>query len=618
MTEPQIAIFTIIAASIVLFIWDRWRYDIVALVALFASVLAGVVPAKEAFSGFADPVVVTVACILVISAAVSRSGFIDLALKLLSHVTDKPKLQVTLLVTMVISLSAFMNNVGALAVFLPIAIAFARKANRKPSELLMPLSFGSLLGGLVTLIGTPPNLLISRIREDFVGAPYQMFDFAPVGLGICALGILYLSFGWKLLPKDRRGQPSPEEQFAIEDYITELSVPGNATVIGRTVRETELMMDDDISIIGIVRGEVKQLAPAGSAAIEEGDILIVETDPVSLKACIDKTKMELVGSKETDAISFTSDEVGIAEAVVREDSELIGLTPRQMQLRSRFNVNLLALRKKAVVDNKQQATMRSRFALSLLSLRRPESGDEQHLRMHDMRFGEGDILVLQGDLDAMPETLATLGCLPLAERSLQLGRRRQTFVPAAILAIAVILTILNVVPIAIAFLGGVIAIALLKILRLNEMYEAIDGPVLILLGAMLPVSAALQTSGGTELIAGAINTITSGMQPSLMVAVVMIASMLVTPFLNNGATVLLMAPIAGALAVKMGVSVDPFLMAVAVGTSCDFLTPIGHQSNTLVMGPGGYKFNDYWRLGLPLSILVILLGTPLILAVWAL
>lgn len=614
MTGPQIAICAIIGVAIVLFIWDKWRYDIVALLALFASVVTGVVPAREAFDGFADPVVVTVACILVMSAAISRSGFIDVTLRMLSRVTDKPKLQVALLVGMVMSLSSFMNNVGALAVFLPIAIAFARKANRKPSELLMPLAFGSLLGGLVTLIGTPPNLLISRIREDFTGAPYQMFDFTPVGLGICALGLVYLSFAWRLLPKDRLGKPSPEEQFAIEDYITELMVTEKASVAGKSVHEIETLMDNDMSIIGIVRGQKRLLAPAGSTVVEQDDVLVVETDPVSLKACIDKTKMELVGSKETDAISFTSEEVGVTEAVVREDSDIIGLTPRQLQLRSRFNVNLLALRK--ANPARKQEMMRSRFALSLFS--RQQAPEPLHTRMHDMRFSEGDILVLQGESAAMPETLGQLGCLPLAERSLQLGRRKQTFVPALILAICVGLTIGDVVPISIAFLGGVLAIALLKVLRLNEMYQAIDGPVLVLLGAMLPVSAALQTTGGTELIAGAINSIAAGVQPSLMVAVVMIASLLVTPFLNNGATVLLMAPIAGTLATKMGVSVDPFLMAVAVGTSCDFLTPIGHQSNTLVMGPGGYKFNDYWRLGLPLTLLVILLGTPLILAVWPL
>ncbi|MBI1275170.1 SLC13 family permease [bacterium] len=591
MTTEQMIVFGIIGLAIILFIWDKWRYDIVALLALFLSVVTGVVPVKEAFSGFSDPVVVTVAAILVISAAISRSGFIDYALSLLSRFAEKPSLQITVLVLMVMVLSAFMNNVGALAVFLPIAISFARKVDRKPSELLMPLSFGSLLGGLVTLIGTPPNLLISRIRAEMVGAPYHMFDFAPVGLGICALSLIYLSFGWRLLPKDRRGKPSAEDQFAIQDYVSELAVPEKAAIIGQTVQEAEAMVEEEVSIVGLIRNSYKRLVPSFRMKIAEGDVLLVEGDTVALKGFMDKSGTELVGSEETETLSVTSDEVGIAEAVIREDSELIGMNAKRARLRSRFGVNLLAMR---------------------------QAGTSLKHRLNEVRFRKGDVLVLQGNLDAMPETLSELGCLPLAERSLQLGRQRQTFMPVAILAAAVALTIMNVVPISIAFLGGVLLIALLRIMRPNEMYAAIDGPVLILLGAMIPVTAALQSTGGTEIIAGAIAAITGGLSAPMMLTVILVASMLITPFLNNAATVLLMAPIAVTLAHKLGLQPDPFLMAVALGTSCDFLTPIGHQSNTLVMGPGGYKFNDYWRLGLPLSILVVLAGVPLIMHFWPL
>lgn len=591
LTLAQIAVFAIISVSIILFILERWRYDIIALLALFASVLTGTVPANKAFSGFSDPVVVTVAAILIISAAISRSGFIDYALKILSYFTDKPRLQITVLVGMVIALSAFMNNVGALAVFLPIVLTFARKVNRKPSEMLMPLSFGSLLGGLITLIGTPPNLLISRIREDVAGAPFQMFDFAPVGLSICAIGLLYLSFGWKLLPKDRRGAPAPEEQFVIEDYISEVVVTEGATIIDKTVKSIETSIDTDFSIVGVIRGNDRKLAPSGQTKVLAGDRLLIESDPISLKTFVDKAQVELAGSKDTTELSITSDEVGIVEAVVREGSELIGSTPRRVQLRHRFNLNMLAARREGVSINS---------------------------RLRDMRFREGDVIVLQGNLDTMPEKLAEIGCLPLAERSLQLGRAQQTYMPALILAVAVLLTVFEILPISIAFLGGVLVIALLRIMRLNEMYKAVDGPVLVLLGAMIPVTEALQSTGGTEIIASAIATITSGLSGPLVLGIILVSSMLVTPFLNNGATVLLMAPIAANLAGKLGLSVDAFLMAVAVGTSCDFLTPIGHQSNTLVMGPGGYKFSDYWRLGLPLSILVVLTGVPLLMIFWPL
>lgn len=591
LTQDQILIFAVLGVAVFLFVWEKWRYDVVALMTLFVSVITGLVPAEKAFSGFADPVVVTVACILVISAAISRSGFIDYAMRLLSRFIEKPKLQIAVLVGMVMTLSGFMNNVGALAVFLPIAISFAKKANRKPSELLMPISFGSLLGGLVTLIGTPPNLLISRIRMDMTGQPYHMFDFAPVGLGICAAGLIYLSFGWRLLPKDRRGQPSPEEQFAIEDYVSEVMVPAESTAIGKTIDEIENLTEGEFSVIGLIRGGSRRLAPSSRMKVREADILLVESDPVTLKNLIDKAKLELSGSKETETVSLTSDEVGVVEAVVREDSELIGLSPRQVRLRERFNVNLLAAR---------------------------QAGVNIKNRLRDLRFREGDVIVLQGNKDTMAETLADLGCLPLAERSLQLGRQKFQFIPALILAFAVGLTIFEVMPISIAFLGGVLFIALFRILRLGEIYSSVDGAVLILLGAMIPVTEALQSTGGTEVIASAIAGVSAQFSGTALLTFIIVATMAVTPFLNNAAAVLLMAPIAGTLAVKLGLNVDPFLMAVAIGASCDFLTPIGHQSNTLVMGPGGYKFADYWRLGLPLSIIVVVISVPLILMVWPL
>ncbi len=588
-TQDQILTFAIISITVGLFIWNRWRYDIVALGSLFTAVAVGIVPADKAFSGFADPVVVTVACILVISAAISQSGFIDLALRVMGRVSGFQNLQVFMLSGMVMVLSAFMNNVGALAVFLPIALSFARKEGRKPSELLMPMAFASLLGGLITLIGTPPNLMISNIRRDFVGEPYQMFDFAPVGLGVCLLGLLYLTFCWRLMPKDRRGKALPEERFSIEDYISEVAVEEDSKFADKTIREVESLIEGEVSIVGLLRSGYRTLAPSGRLKVRAGDVLILKTDPVTLKNAVDAGKLTLIGSKETEDLSITSDDVGIAEAVVMAGSELIGSTPREMQLRRRFSINLLAVR---------------------------QSDTRRQNRLHNVRFEEGDVIVLQGSLEAMNETLSELGCLPLAERNLQLGRPKVLFMPALIMAVCVALAVFDIMPLAISFLGGVILIALLRIMRPNEIYSSVDMSIIILLGALIPVTQAMQTTGGAELIAQAISGITSSLPLYGVLSVVMIATMLVTPFLNNAATVLLMAPIAANMAQNMNVDVDAFLMEVAVGASCDFLTPVGHQSNTLVMGPGGYEFTDYWRLGLPLSILVVLLGVPIIMWAW--
>ena len=589
MTIDQMLTFGIISITVALFIWNKWRFDVVALAALFASVVAGIVPVEDAFTGFADPVVVTVACILVISAAISRSGFIDFALKIMNNLVEHRNLQIFVLCGMVMILSGFMNNIGALAVFLPIAMSFAKKVGRKPSEMLMPLAFASLLGGLVTLIGTPPNLLISNIRKEFTGEPFQMFDFAPVGIAVCVLGLLYLTFCWRFLPKDRRGQPLPEERFSIEDYVSEASVAEDSSYVGKTIREMEQSIDGDIYVVGILRSGYRSLAPSGRLKIRAGDVLILKTDPVTLKAVVDAGKLTLTGSKETEELSITSDDVGIAEAVVMAGSELIGSTPKEMQLRRRFSINLLAVR---------------------------QSNTRRQTRLHNVRFEEGDVIVLQGSLDSMPETLGELGCLPLAERNLQLGRPKVLILPALIMAAAVALAVLGIMPLAISFLGAVVLIALLRIMRPNEIYASVDMSIIILLGALIPVTQAMQTTGGAELIADAISGMTTNLPLFGVLAVVMIATMLVTPFLNNAATVLLMAPIAANMAQNMQVDIDAFLMAVAVGASCDFLTPVGHQSNTLVMGPGGYKFTDYWRLGLPLSILIVLVGVPVIIWAW--
>lgn len=589
MTQDQMLTFGIIAITVGLFIWNKWRYDIVALGSLFAAVLVGIVPAADAFKGFAQPVVVTVACILVISTAIARSGFVDLPLKLLSNISGKPNLQVFVLCAMVTTVGTFMNNIGSLAIFLPVAIAYARKIGRRSSDFLMPMAFASLLGGLLTLIGTPPNLVVSDIRKDFTGAPYEMFDFTPVGILIVLIGLVYLAFGWRLIPKNRSGAPLPEERFSIEDYVSEVSVGENSTLPDKTIREVEQTIEGDFAIIGLLRSGYRTLAPSGRLKVRMGDVLVVRGDPQSLKSLVDNGKVELTGSKEFEDINLTSDEVGVAEAVVMADSELIGSTPRELQLRRRFSVNLLAVR---------------------------QSDVRRQNRLHNVRFSEGDVIVLQGNLDTMTEVLSELGCLPLAERNLQLGRPKFVFLPPLIMLAAVMLAVLNVLPLAVSFLGGVLLIALLRIMRPNEIYSSVDISIIILLGALIPVTEAMQTMGGAELIAKVLSGMTSGLPVYGILTMVMIATMAVTPFLNNAATVLLMAPIAGNMAQNIGVDVDAFLMAVAIGASCDFLTPVGHQSNTLVMGPGGYKFTDYWRLGLPLSVLVVVLGVPIILWVW--
>lgn len=591
-TGDQLVVFGILAGALALFIWDRWRYDLVALLALVASVVLGVVPGEKAFAGFADTAVVTVAAVLVLSTAIRNSGIIDTALRPLAPLLRGPDAQVLVLAGMVATLSAFMNNVGALAVFLPVALRVAQRTGRSPAELLMPLSFASLLGGLITLVGTPPNILISGVRRDMLGEGFAMFDFAPVGLGVTAAGLAVVAVGWRLLPRHRRGQGDPQDKFRIEDYMMEVRLPASSPFVGRTVRQLEDEGEGDVTVAAVVREGFRRYVPHGHWTLLAGDILLLEGDPTIVKRVADAAGLVLADDgDDTPPVAAGDEGYGVVEAVVTETASVVGCSPAELRLRQRYGVNLLAIGR------------RDRTTIT---------------RLKRVKLQPGDVVVLQGPLAEMPETLAALGCLPLAERNLQLGRRRNLLLPAAVMAAAVLLASLDVLPIGVAFVAAVLALVLADGLSLREVYASVEWPVVVLLGALIPVSNALRDTGGTEVIAGWLSLAVSGIPPVAALALIMAATMLVTPVLNNAATVLVMAPIGAGLAQRLGLSPDAFFMAVAVGASSDFLTPIGHQSNTLVMGPAGYRFGDYWRLGLPLSLTVLAVGVPLIAVVWPL
>jgi di/tricarboxylate transporter len=585
---PSGILALILVATLVLFVWGRWRHDLVAAMALAASVLTGLVPVDKAFTGFSDPAVVTVALVLVLSAAIRQSGLLDRVVEAAAPAMRTPGLMIATLAGLTAALSAFMNNVGTLAVVMPAAIVAAGRSGQPAAIVLMPIAFGSLLGGLITLIGTPPNLLISAVRRDLGGAPFGMFDFAPVGLALTVVGLAYLTVAWRLLPADRRGAPLPEARFKIEDYVTEARVAKGSSLIGKTVRHLE--EDGGVSLLAVIRGDVRRVIPWSTMTLQRGDVLVLEAGSATLKRVVDTYKLELEGAKDTDPDVLMEEGYGIVEAVVKPGSVLIGRSPLDFGLR-RYGVNLLAISRQ---------------------------GKRTTSRLKHVRFEAGDVLVLQGKLDEMSVTQEELGCLPLAERKIALGRPVRASIPAAVMIGAVILATLGILPVAVAFLVAVVILGVLRVMPLNDMYGAIDFPVIVLLAALIPVTAALETTGGTEAISSAIATLAEGWAPVTALTLFLLATLAVTPVLNNAATVLLMGPIAATYARKAGLSMDPFLMAVAIGASCDFLTPFGHQSNTLVYGPGGYKFGDYARLGLPLTAIVVVVSIPMIMLVWPL
>ena len=588
MTLDQALAFAIILGMMALFAWGRWRYDLVAVVTLLAAVGVGIVPPKDAFKGFSDDIVIIVASALVVSAAVARSGIVERLVRRLAPYLTTIGRQVLALVGSVTLLSAFVKNIGALAMLMPIAFQLARRTQTSPSSLLMPMSFGALLGGIVTLVGTSPNIIVSRLREQIVGAPYGMFDFTPVGAGIAVAGFLFLVFGWRLLPRDRKGAVSMDAAFNLEGYTTEVTVPESSPAAGVTVKALEELGEKEIEVIALLRGVKRRYEPAGNVVIKPADILILRGEPAALERIVALEGLKLARDQKARELDTPTDEIGVMEAVITTDSELVGSSVGQLKLFDQYGVNLLAV---------------SRRGRSIAH------------RLRGVKLRAGDVVVLQGNLTTMPETLGELHCLPLAERDLGIGRRG-SLLPVAVLAAAVALVAFNVVPVAVAFFGAAVTLLLAGSLSLRQAYDAIEWPILVMLGALIPVSDALRTTGGTDLIASGLSHAATSLPATGALALLLAAAMAVTPFLNNAATVLVMAPIAAAFAKKLGYNPDPFLMAVAIGAACDFLTPIGHQCNTLVMGPGGYRFSDYWRLGLPLSLIVIAVGVPLIAVFW--
>ncbi len=588
MTLPQIFSFAIIAATMGLFVWGRLRYDLVALLSLLAAIACGIVPADKAFSGFSDDIVIIVACALLVSAAVGRSGVIEDALVRIGPYLTTRTIQVAVLVGAVTALSAFVKNIGALAMLMPVAFSLARKTNGTPSIYLMPMAFGSLLGGIVTLVGTSPNIIVARLRAELVGEPFSMFDFTPVGIGLAIAGVIFLTFAWRLLPRGLKGSSSMDAAFTLEGYTTEASVPEDSPAVGKTIGDLEAMADG-VEVFMLERGRSRRLAPGVRTTIKTGDILLIQGEPAALDRLVDKAKLKLAREGVEKAADTPSDDIGVMEAVVSSESPLVGRTPMQEQLDERYGVHLLAVSR---------------------------SGKRITQRMRSVKLQSGDVVVLRGNLPTLPETLGELRCLPLAARDLRLGRGGRSIMPLSILVLAMAFVAANVIPVSIAFFTAAVAMLVIRALTLREAYEAVDWPILVMLGALIPVSDSLRTTGGTDLVAGFLSSASQSLPPIGALALIMIAAMAVTPFLNNAATVLVMAPIAASFAKSLGYSPDPFLMAIAIGAACDFLTPVGHQCNTLVMGPGGYRFGDYWRLGLPLSIMVVLAGVPLIALFW--
>jgi di/tricarboxylate transporter len=584
MTTHQIVSFAVIGAMMAAFLWGRFRYDLVAVAALLAAVAFGIVPAAEAFSGFADDIVIIVGSALVVSAAVSRSGVMETLLQRVAPNVTRPRVQLLILVGTVAVLSAFVKNIGALAIMIPIAFQMARRSGVSPGMFLMPMSFGALLGGLMTQVGTSPNIIVSRLRGELTGIPFQMFDFTVVGATLTLAGVAFLALFYWLLPLRPREGMALQDAIEIKNYTTEATVGEGAQAVDSTIAELHRLGGNRAMVTSIVSAKGNRRVPLPDATLRVGDRLILEGEPEALDKLVEQGGLTL-GQRGTGA------DLSTIEAIIGSSSPLVGQSARDYALFARTGLDLMAVSRRG-----------RRFAE----------------RLSQIRLEAGDVVVLRGAEGRIGEWLRDLDCLPLADRALQLGRVRNRLGPIAILGVAMAATATGMVPVTVAFFAAAVAMLFTGALPLRDAYRTLDGPILVMLAALIPVSDSLRATGATDLIASGLSQVAQGMPAWGALALILVAAMAVTPFLNNAATVLVMAPIAATFAGDLGLRPEAFLMAVAIGAGCDFLTPIGHQCNTLVMGPGGYRFGDYWRLGLPLSALVIVVAVPLLLIVWPL
>ncbi|HOB99852.1 MAG TPA: SLC13 family permease [Verrucomicrobiota bacterium] len=621
MTQDQVEILVILSATVGLFLWGRWRHDMVAMAALLACVFAGLVPRGDAFAGFGHPAVITVACVLVLSRGLQISGAVDAVTRRLLPAKAGPTVTIGALTGLGALLSAFMNNVGALALLMPVAIQIAAKQKLTPGRVLMPLAFGSILGGMTTLIGTPPNLIVSGFRASTGSGSFAMFDFTPVGLAVAAAGLVFVALvGWRLVPaRERAGA----EGFEIGAYLTEVRVPEESKAVGKTLRGIGgELAKADAQVVGMVRNEFRVSAPSPGRVLRANDILVIEAEPESLSTLLSSLGLKLVEDvkvaaaknesaekatdtapdsggrgatqaqeKNPDTKAADGGDIGLMELAVRPESDLISRSATDLQLRTRFGINLLALSRQ---------------------------GQRSLRRLRSERFRAGDVLLMQGPPSAVISFANEYGCVPLAERELRIPNQRQAVTAAVIMAAAVAGAAFGLMPAAIAFAAGALALLLFRVVPPRTVYGAVDWPVIVLLAALMPVAGAMASTGAADSLARLLLQNVAQGNAILALTLILVVTMTLSDFMNNAATAAVMCPIAIGTATQLEARPDSFLMAVALGASCAFLTPIGHQNNTLILGPSGFRFGDYWRLGLPLEILVIAISIPMLLLVWPL
>ncbi|RTE86662.1 MULTISPECIES: SLC13 family permease [Gammaproteobacteria] len=689
MNADQVSILVVLALTVVMFIWGKWRHDVVAVLSLSACTLLGLIPDTQVFIGFSHPAVVTVACVLVMSYSLQSTGAIDVVANKLSPKTGSPTRTIASLTLLAAIMSAFMNNVGAMALLMPVAIQLATRLGMAPGQVLMPVSFGAILGGMTTLIGTPPNLIVAGFRAEVADKGFGMFSFTPVGASIAVVGVIFLAaIGWRFVPVRQR---SDADSFDTGKYLTEVRVVSGGKAEGMTVWELDKALDSsDGQLLGMVRDGEKVFTPHWNKKLKAGDLMIIEAEPEKLSQMLSALGLRLLENVKPDRKGNEATDLGEVQSLKAEQEAPEGLDESEQEVTSEVAkldvspvhaihktgfedhqepepikkaaskwfdrrvtvtsertlrglkvgmrdqnapqlnteprgsdsseivlVEMVVLPNARIIHNTaQELQLRSRYNLNLLAISR--QGKQTVERLRRTRIAAGDVILLQGDPERLATFASSFGCVPLAERTIRVPSRKRAVLASVIMLLAIMGAALGIMPAALSFGGGVAAIMAFRLLPLRQVYESIDWSVVILLAALIPVAGAMQSTGAADWLANNMLTYIAQGHALIALGLLLILAMTLSDFMNNAATAAVMCPVALSAAGQLGVNPDAFLMAVAVGASCAFLTPIGHQNNTLILGPGGFRFGDYWRLGLPLELLVVLLSLILLPIVWPL
>jgi di/tricarboxylate transporter len=590
MTVEIAFVIALLIIAVILFATEALPIDLVALLVMAALLITKIITPQEGISGFSNEATVTIAAMFVLSAGLFNTGAVNFIGVWLAKV-GKMNFWLALATMMIgtAAVSAFINNTAAVAIFLPIVVGMAREIKVSPSKLLMPLSFASMFGGICTLIGTSTNILVSSIAERYGQPPFRMFEFAPLGLAMFAIGLLYMMLiGVRMIPDRRRGDDLTKT-FGMGHYLTEIVLRPGAKSVGQTVGDSPLVADLDLDIIDVHRGGAPLRPLTSSTLLQANDVLRVRCNVEKVRKLQEREGIILRSDTNLWERDLESDEATLVEAVIAPNSVLEGRTLAQVQFHHHFGATVLALRHRGEVmhENLEQTPLRS-----------------------------GDVLLVRIKSDNLEELKRDPAFVIVSEVGLPEFRKRKIIPAVAIVAGVVVLAALNLLPIMVSAIIGCILLVLTRCITMEEAYKGIDWKVIILLAGVITLGTALEKTGAAHLTAELILSTVGGWGPIATVSVLYLLTFLLTAIISNTATAALLAPIAIAAAESLGVDSRPLLMAVTYAASASFMTPVGYQTNTLIYGAGQYKFADFLRVGTPLNLLFWIMATFLIPYFW--